>query len=366
MAYNIFFTGGGSGGHVIPAITLIQEVQRILPSSGMPWAIKYIGGKTIEAQLIPPLGITYYTIQTGKLRRYFSWQNFTDVFRICLGIWQTFWILWHYRKDKNLICAMGGFVAVPVVVAAYLWRCKIVVHEQTCQAGLANRIAAKLADEIWLSFGQSKKFFPPDKTVLTGYPVRPSCFTPRPSTLVIQGKDLATIEKPILFVTGGGNGSALLNDWVKENLTWLSEKFFIVHQVGRLQWPQFKDLGSTNYLPLDLLGPEIIELFKLATLVISRSGAGTVCELMALKKRSIFIPLKIAQHQEQAKNAQAAQNMLGSLVLHEDEFKTMNAPQILARWESSSTGVSHRDGEAMVFDSPAEKMAQRLVEKCQK
>ncbi len=368
--YNIFFTGGGSGGHVVPAITLIKEVQNILSQRGdhNAWAVKYIVGKTIEAQLIPPLGIPYFTIQTGKLRRYFSWQNFTDVFRILWGILQSWWIFAQHRKANNIVCAMGGFVSVPVVVAAYLWRIPIIVHEQTSQAGLANRLAAKLAGEVWLSFAQSKKFFSAAKTILTGYPVRPSCFTPPLSSLIVRGQELKALDKPILLITGGGNGSALLNDWVKTNLTDLCSKYFIVHQVGSLQWPQYKDLGRINYLPVDLLGPEIIELFKLATVVISRSGAGTVCELLALRKPSILVPLKIAQQQEQAKNACVAQEWLGSLVFSEDEFKTLTASQVFAKFVPGRPNFSPTQEQTWqeMFNQPAQKMARRLVEKCQK
>ncbi|MBP5296639.1 MAG: hypothetical protein J6Y94_04830, partial [Bacteriovoracaceae bacterium] len=126
-------------------------------------------------------------------------------------------------------------------------------------------------------------------------------------------------------------------------------------------------LGSTNYLPLAFLGPEIVDLFKLAAVVLSRSGAGTVCELLALKKRSIFVPLKIAQHQEQAKNAQAAQQLLGSLVLAEDQFKMMTAAQVLAQWQTASPSSATDSGEWQVMlERPAEKMAAALVEKCQK
>jgi len=370
MAYHIFFTGGGSGGHVIPAITLIKELQGLIAqrSDQAQWHLAYIGGKAIEAQLIPRSGIPFYQIQTGKLRRYFSWQNFTDMMRILVGIFQAWRLLWKYRHGHTLVCGMGGFVAVPVVVAARLCRIKIIIHEQTCQAGLANRLAARFAHQVWLSFAQSKKFFPPAKTVLMGYPVRPSCFLPLAPTLVVGPKDLAGETRPILLVTGGGNGSALLNNWVVENLTLLSSQFFIVHQVGAPHWPLFKDKIDANYLPIDLLGPEIIELFKKATVVISRSGAGTVCELMALKKRSIFVPLKIAQNNEQLKNAQEAQKLLGSLVIEEDEFKTLSAAQVLARWQETRSAAPTGAPEVLTVmaQHPARVMAQNLVENCQK
>ena len=369
MSYQIFFTGGGSGGHVVPAITLMQELQKLLAQrpDRDAWHLKYIGGKAIEAKLIPPLGIPFYQIQTGKLRRYFSWQNLTDALRIIVGICQAWKIFWQHRHDQLLLCAMGGFVEVPVVVAAWLWRKKIIVHEQTCQAGLANRLSARLAQQIWLSFGQSAKFFPAGKTLLVGYPVRPACFAPMAAPIMVRQKDLSQTTRPLLLVTGGGNGSALLNAWVLNNLAWLTSQFLVVHQVGAPHWALFKDRLSENYLPVDLLGMEIIELFKKATWVISRSGAGTVCELMALKKRSIFVPLKIAQNNEQLKNAQEAQKLLGSLVMEEDDFKNLTAAELWAQWQAADTTPSAppQADLAVMAAHPAQAMAQRLVEICQ-
>ena len=195
----IIFTGGGSGGHVMPALTLISHLKE--------FSIEYIGGRDgIEKSLVKDIVDSYHPIFTGKLRRYFSFENFIDVFKIMIGLVQSFQILALKPKD-TIIFSTGGFVSVPVVIAAWLTGKRIFIHEQTSRVGLANKIASKFATKIFVSFEESLRYFPVEKTELSGYPVRETCFSPIPKSLILDGIDLVTIKKPLLFITGGGNGS---------------------------------------------------------------------------------------------------------------------------------------------------------------
>lgn len=315
MNKTLIFTGGGSGGHVMPALTLIQELKK------MDCEIHYIGGyESIEKDLVKPYQIQYHPIHNGKLRRYLSIENMKDIFKVMLGTLQSFMLLMKFKKQSTLIFSTGGFVSIPVVVAAWIQGKRIYIHEQTSRVGLANKIASLFANRVFISFDESKKFFPQNKTVYSGYPLRDECFSTDVKDVVINGKSLLQIQKPILFITGGGNGSQLLNELIKRNITELKKKYFIVHQVGKLPAEEYQKMNDDDYVALPFVGPEIIDLFKLATVTLSRSGAGTVCELIAVGKKSIYVPLKIAQKNEQYHNAMEAKNKLGSIIIEEKDL----------------------------------------------
>jgi UDP-N-acetylglucosamine--N-acetylmuramyl-(pentapeptide) pyrophosphoryl-undecaprenol N-acetylglucosamine transferase len=320
MKKYIIFSGGGSGGHVMPAVTLIQDLLK-----DSQYEIHYIGGKKgIEREIIKDYKVNYFPIQTGKLRRYFSWENLKDIFKVLMGIIQSVIILLKFPSKRTLVFSTGGFVSVPVVIGAALTRKKIFVHEQTSRIGLANKISSFFANKVFISFEESMKFLPSEKTELTGYPLRKECFENKINDVEIEGVNLGEIKKEILFLTGGGNGSLLLNNLIKNNIENLKRDYFIIHQVGKDFIEEYKGYQSKDYLPLAFINQNMIDIFKLAKIVISRAGAGTVSELIALNKKSILIPLKIAQKNEQFFNAKEAEKLVGSLVVEEDQLSEMN------------------------------------------
>ncbi len=312
----IIFCGGGSGGHVVPALTVIEKIQ-----GETAWKVDYVGSyHGIERELVTSRSIPYQSVSTGKLRRYFSFQNFGDLFKIIWGFVQSFFYLLRYSKKNCLVFSFGGFVSVPVVLAAWLQGKKIYIHEQTTRMGLANKIGSLFADKIFLSFEDSLHYFPANKSIYTGYPVREECFSEEIKPVQVGGKVFDFKGKPLLFVTGGGNGSKLLNELVKNNLVWLKERFQILHQVGKVFEEEHQKLNDDAYISIPFVREGMIDLFKGAAIVVSRSGAGTVAELLACRKVSIFIPLKISQKNEQFHNAKEAQRKMGSLILEEDQL----------------------------------------------
>ncbi len=316
---NIVFTGGGSGGHVMPSLTLIDSILK----KSLDCRLFYIGSiNGIEKELLKNYKeITYYSIQTGKMRRYLSFQNITDILRVFTGIMQSIFIVLRFPKNNSIFFSTGGFVSLPVVIAASLLKRKVFIHEQTSRAGLANKIAGIFADKIFISFEASREYFKDSKTFFSGYPLREGCFSDRALDVTINNINLNDISKPILFITGGGNGSHLLNMLIKKNLETLIKDFFILHQVGKNYIEEFLPLKNYSYLPVAFIKNEIIDIYKLAKVTISRAGAGTVCELLALQIPSIFIPLKIAQKNEQFFNAKEAHDKLGSLIISEDNLE---------------------------------------------
>lgn len=333
----LIFTGGGSGGHVIPALVLIKELKK----RGVE--ISYIGSeKAIESQLIPGEGINYYAIKTGKLRRYFSLENFSDLFRILWGWLQSIWILKKAGGRKNvLVFSTGGYISVPVGLACWLLGVDILIHEQTSRVGLANKIVSRFAKKIFVTFEDSLEFFPSSKTVVSGHPVRHIFFEPlSEQSVLIEGMDLNQSTKPLLVITGGGNGSLLINEKIREALEDLKASFDIVHQVGANFIDEYKQLRDNSYIPVAFLGEEMAFLYKKASIIVSRAGAGTVAELLAIGKPSIFIPLKIAQKNEQYHNAMEAHRRLGSMIIEEDEFKKCNLLKKLADFQKASPEAS--------------------------
>ena len=323
----IIFTGGGSGGHVLPAITLINKIQKIHPEV----EIKYIGGKQgIEKDLLTQANIPYKGISTGKLRRYFSLQNFIDIFKIGFGLLESFFFLLTNKKKGTLLFGTGGFVAVAPVIAAKLCGMKVIIHEQTSRAGLANRICARFADRVFTSFDSSNVYFPAHKVLQTGIPLRDELFNNDVRDVLLKGKKLNEESKPIIFITGGGNGSLLLNEWVKTSLDELTSSYLVIHQVGKKFIDEYEKLANENYIPISFVGEEIVDIFKLATFVVSRAGANTVFELMSLGKKSIYIPLKIAQKNDQFYNAKMAEDKLGSILLKEEEVIGKPLSQLLS------------------------------------
>jgi len=326
----IIFTGGGSGGHVMPAITLIKKIQ-----ATTEWQVSYVGGRdSIERSLIAEYDVCYKPITTGKLRRYFSFQNFIDIFKVGIGLVQSFFYF-LFKSPRTLVFATGGFVSVPVVIAAKLTGKKVFIHEQTSRVGLANKICSKFADKIFVSFEESLNYFPKNKSFHFGYPLRDECYEREIHRSHFKDFSLKE-EKPLLFLTGGGNGSLLLNNLVKNDLDELLKSYRVIHQVGKAFISEFEALGSTDYLPVAFVGSEIIDIMKSAEIIISRAGAGTVCELMALKKRSVLIPLKIAQKNEQFHNAMEAKNKLNSLVLSEDELAELSILKVIGKFSKTS------------------------------
>lgn len=326
---NLIFTGGGSGGHVMPALTMIKKI-----NAQNEFNIHYIGGiNGIERELVKDYALTYHAIHTGKLRRYLSKENLMDMFKVVLGFFESFKVLFQFSKSNSLLFSTGGFVSVPVVIAAWIQGKKIFIHEQTSRVGLANKISSKLCDKVFVSFEDSIRFFPKEKTIFSGYPLREECYEDSIKPVAIDGRHLNSENKPILFITGGGNGSGLINKLIKNNFQTLTKEFLIIHQTGKQDFKEYETLKSDSYLPIPFIGHEMIDLYKLAKVIVSRSGAGTVCELLALGKKSIYIPLRIAQKNEQYFNALEAHKKLGSIIIEEKNLNDEEFMKAVSNFE---------------------------------
>ena len=305
----IVLTGGGTAGHVTPNIALIEKLR----AEG--YDISYIGSKAgIEKRLIERIGIPYYGVSTGKLRRYLSLKNITDVFKVFAGMWQAKKILKKLKPD--VLFSKGGFVAVPVVQAASRRRIPVVIHESDMTPGLANRLCIKRARIVCCNFPETLKYLPEGKSVHTGTPIRRALFDGRKERgLEITGFDGS---KPILMIMGGSSGAMRVNDAVRAALPTLINKFDIIHLCGKGRFDESL-AGKQGYKQFEYVDEDLKDLFAAADLLISRAGANAVCEILALRKPAVLIPLSAAASRgDQILNAKSFEKAGYSFVLPEE------------------------------------------------
>ena len=307
---HIVLTGGGTAGHVTPNIALIPA----LKDAG--YQISYIGSYNgIERKLIEELGIPYYGISSGKLRRYFDPKNFSDPFRVLKGFHEAKKLLKQLKPD--VIFSKGGFVTVPVVIAAK--RCKIpaIIHESDMTPGLANKLCIPSAVKVCCNFPETVNSLPKDKAVLTGTPIRQELLNGNREA----GRQFCgfTADKPVLMIIGGSLGAASINDHVRKILPELLKDFQVIHLCGKGKMDE-KLTGTAGYVQYEYIKDELKDLFAMADVVISRAGANAICELLALHKPNILIPLPAsASRGDQILNAESFENQGYSYVLQEKD-----------------------------------------------
>ena len=307
----IILTGGGTAGHVTPNIALLPRLKEL------GYDIQYIGSYTgIEKELIEPFGIPYHGISSGKLRRYFSVQNFTDPFRVLKGFREAHKLIRQLKPD--VIFSKGGFVSVPVVLAGKRCKVPVIIHESDMTPGLANKIAIPSAAKVCCNFPETLKSLPEGKAVLTGSPIRQELL----SGNKIAAMDMChfTSDKPVILVIGGSLGAVAVNNAVREALPELLKDFQIIHLCGKGKMDEsLKDVEG--YCQFEYIKNELRNLFALADIVISRAGANAICELLALHKPNLLIPLSAnARRGDQILNARSFERQGFSLVLEEEQL----------------------------------------------
>lgn len=309
----VCYTGGGTLGHVYPALA-VHEVLLDDPQYRAMW----IGRENpAEREAVTDAGIPFYPIQSGKLRRYRSVENITDLFRIGIAFFQALSLL---RKHKpEVLFSKGGFVSVPPVFAAKALGMRVLTHESDALPGLATRLNSKVADTVCLPFAGSEGDLPRRKVVITGNPLRKALF---------EERDLSSyaIEEgiPLLLILGGSQGSQQINTLVRQNLTQLCRHAFVIHQCGQID---YQETRHARYVPVRQIGPELGTLYRKSSLVVSRGGAGTLEEILTFGCASLIIPLSTAASRgDQVVNAErlvakeAARALFGEVT--EERFLT--------------------------------------------
>lgn len=305
----IILTGGGTAGHVTPNIALLPALREA------EFEVSYIGSYNgMEKELIENEGVPYYGIDSGKLRRYHNLKNFSDPFHVVHGYNEAVALLKKLKPD--IVFSKGGYVSVPVVLAAKSLHIPAILHESDMSPGLANRIALRGAELICCNFPETVSQLPEGKAVLTGTPIRKELLHgSREAALEFTG---LSGEKPILLIIGGSLGSVFINTAVREALDVLLEKFEIIHLCGKEKLDRAL-FGRDGYVQYEFISDELPDLFVASDLIISRAGANAICELLALHKPNILIPLGLnASRGDQILNATSFENQGFSFVLEEE------------------------------------------------
>lgn len=330
-AFRLIVTGGGTGGHTYPALTAVRALQARLRAAGRALEVLWVGtADSLESRVAASEGVRFASVATGKVRRssnplrLVSPANVKDMGRVPLGVAQARKLVRDFRPD--VVLATGGYVAVPVGLAARLCRCPLVVHEQTVRLGLANRSLAGRATWVAVSSESTLPLLPEaarGAAVVTGNPVRPEVLSGQ-ADKAIAALDLGgfDLQAPTVYVTGGAQGAQQINTLVRDILPWLLSRANVIHQCGPANVEELRqhaaalpgDLAA-RYLLTGYVGPELPDVLALADLVISRSGAGTIAELTALGKAAVFAPLASSAGNEQAHNARHLQEAGAAVAL---------------------------------------------------
>ncbi len=324
----ILFTGGGTGGHIFPVIAVTREIKK----RQTEMELSYMGPEDdFASRLFFKEGIKTYFVLSGKIRRYFNFsaffKNIIDIFiKIPLGTIQAFLILFFTAPD--VVFSKGGYGSLPTVIAAWVLRIPIFLHESDVIPGLTNKIVGKFSDKIFVSFPiKSMRYFPESKMIFTGNPVRESLLQidPKNTKNVLN----LTSTKPVILILGGSQGSTRINNLISQILPSLLKQFEIIHQSGQKDFDRLTKefqsfippaMQSSYHLYALLNENEIKHALNIATCIVSRAGAGTIFEIAAFKKPSILIPLPESAQNHQVENAYAYGNTGACIVIEESNL----------------------------------------------
>ena len=312
MAKKIVLTGGGTAGHVTPNMALIPSLRE------EGFEISYIGSyEGIEKRLMEDFpDVTYYGISTGKFRRYFDPKNFSDPFRVVKGLVEAKKILKKIKPD--VIFSKGGYVSVPVVRAGAALHIPCILHESDMTPGLANKLSLSSAKKICCNFPETMQYLPADKSILTGSPIRVELSKGDAEA----GRKLCGFDhtKPVVMVVGGSQGAQSINRCVREALPELLKDFQVVHLCGREKIDNLL-LTTPGYKQFEYLKDELKDVFAMADVVVSRAGANAICEILALKKPNLLVPLPATSSRgDQLLNARSFEKQGFSVVLEENNL----------------------------------------------
>ena len=380
----IAFTGGGTAGHIYPGLAVADELKALALKDNTNISINWIGcSKGMDSQIVQkgtgsdgkPTADAFYGIPSGKLRRYLSWQNFTDLFRIAGGYFAARRIL--KKLKPAFLFSKGGFVSVPPCLAAKHLGIPVFTHECDFTLGLANRLNFKSAKTMFVSYEETKNRLPSteqNRVTVTGNPVRPVFYKANATA----GKTFLglneTASKPILLVLGGSSGAKQINNLVYENLEWLCAHFTVVHQTGLMNSDQNQELElkqkfGESYKPYQFIYEQMPDVIAAADVILSRAGANSIWEAAVMYKPMVLIPLcGSGTRGDQVDNAKFFQNKNAAAVLLGDEATGENLCKELEKMLEEKTRNEYAlNIKKMVGEErPASKIAKILYDELQK
>ena len=314
----IVLTGGGTGGHLVPLVAVAKKIKEKDPDA----EFLFIGPKgKLEKEIIEKEGIPVKNILVGKARRYFSFQNFVDFFKVPIGFFQALWHLLVYMPDA--IFSKGGHASFPAVIAGWIYHIPIMIHESDSVPGMANDLLGKFAERIAVSYPEAERDYSSKKVVLTGNPLRPDINRGDPQ----KAREMfeLTESKKIIFVWGGSQGARTINNKILDILPKLLHNYQIIHQTGENNFADVEQkagmlgikVGRGGYHAIPFIKEELKDILAAADLVITRAGANSISEIAANGKPAIIIPLEHSANDHQRMNAYSIAETGGCIVLEE-------------------------------------------------
>lgn len=344
MVKRVVLTGGGTAGHVMPNLALLPQ----LKSAG--FETYYIGSSGVEKGLVASAGIPFFQISTGKLRRYFSIQNILDIGRIILGFFQAVRLMIKLRP--SVVFSKGGFVAVPVTLGAWICRVPIITHESDYSPGLANKIITPFSKKILYTFPETSKFLPNSKSELVGTPVRRDLFEGDAH----RGQDLCGFKtkRPTLLIMGGSQGAQRINDALRAILPRIIKDFNVIHITGR---GKSIDFSGDGYVAFEFLGDSLKDIFALTDLVVTRAGANSIFEFLALRKPMLLIPLELGSRGDQVLNAKSFEAKGWARILPETKMTSALLEKAILDLRKDAASIVENQNKAA-----SESAASKIVE----
>ena len=356
-----------TGGHHDPAVAVIGALRERGKFRffwiGHRYSLSGERTESVEFKTITRLGIPFYHLRTGKIYRSSLW----ELWKLPLGFFHALYLLMRVRP--RIVISFGGYLAAPVVLAAYFLRIPVVTHEQTVVFGWANRLISLFARRIFISWKSSAKYFPPRKTILTGNPVRSEVFEERTKRFRFRN------SLPTVYVTGGKQGSHVINEAVRGSLSQFLENYNLIHQTGSsARFQDYQKLSilkdqlpsklQNRYILQEYFGlEEIGAVYAGAGVVVGRAGANTVTELAALGKPAILIPIPWVSRREQFLNAQILAERGAAVVLEEEQLSSRLLLQTLKAVFQNIKGYQKAAEEAQIITNPraAHRIADEII-----
>jgi UDP-N-acetylglucosamine--N-acetylmuramyl-(pentapeptide) pyrophosphoryl-undecaprenol N-acetylglucosamine transferase len=323
----IVLTGGGTGGHIYPLLAVAEDIQKWAADSGRECQLTYMGPLDSYANLFTERNIAVSGIVSGKIRRYFAFQNFLDVPKFFIGFFEAIFKLYSIMPD--VVFSKGGTGALPVVLAARFYRIPVAIHESDAKPGLTNLVSSRFAQRIFVSFPSAKDYFNPEKTTITGTPVRHELLENRSTKDAARETLGFASSAPLTLVYGGSQGSVRINNCILENLPELIKETQILHQTGTANFLEVEKLSKAallnatfqnRYQPVPYLTDTLRTAFDAADLVVARAGSATLFEIAAFGKPTIIIPLSESANDHQRANASVFANAGAAVVIEESNL----------------------------------------------
>ncbi|HEY4503292.1 MAG TPA: undecaprenyldiphospho-muramoylpentapeptide beta-N-acetylglucosaminyltransferase [Candidatus Paceibacterota bacterium] len=306
----IVFTGGGTGGHFYPIIAVAQKVNQIIDRENIVGAkLYFISSDSYDKEMLYENGLHYEEISAGKMRTYFSFRNFIDIFKIFGGTVNAIFKLFSIYPD--VVFGKGGYASFPTIFAAWFLRIPVIIHESDSAPGRVNKWAGRFAKRVAVSFREAGEYFPRNKVAWTGQPIRTEIENVAPKEEALKYFKFES-NLPTILILGGSQGAELINNTVIDALPLLLEKYQVIHQTGVRNFKAVIDQADvvlqTNknkerYFPISFLNPLGMKMASgAATLVISRAGS-TIFEIATWGIPSILIPFTESNADHARKNA---------------------------------------------------------------